>query len=507
MPAAIAAGHEKTTEAARHILEAGGNIFDAALAAMCAACVVEPVLASLGGGGFLLAREANGQTRLYDFFAQTPHQRRPLDQLDFQPIEADFGQVRQTFHIGMGAIAVPGVVRGLFAAHRELGHIPMKTILEPAIDYARQGTLITPQQAYIFSVVAPIYLFSDSARNLYGREHGSRLPLAGEWLYQPQLADALEALEREGDHLFYEGELADLISQQCAERGGQITRRDLSAYQCLERQPLRQPYRNHEFLTNPAPSAGGPLIAFSLALLSEHTFERGAWGSSNHLSTLAQVMARTDKVRESLLHPDGERHEQLLENYRHHLRQSSLRSRGTTHISLVDDAGNAAALTLSNGEGCGHLLPDTGIMLNNILGEEDLNPQGLHCWPTDIRLASMMAPSMLLGPNQLLVIGSGGSNRLRNAILQTLINIADFDLPIAEAVAAPRIHLEGGLLNLEPGFTSETQAALAENYPNRHQWDTLNLFFGGTHSVMLRQAQLDGAGDPRRAGAFLLYNH
>jgi gamma-glutamyltranspeptidase/glutathione hydrolase len=505
LPAAIAAGHDKTAEAASHILDAGGNVFDAALAALCAACVVEPVLASLGGGGFLLARQADGQSQLFDFFAQTPHQRCPTQDLDFHPVEADFGHVQQQFHVGMGSIAVPGMVRGLFSAHRALGSIPMDIIMEPAIHYARQGVTITPQQAYIFTVVAPIYLFSESARNLYGKEKGQRrLPRAGEQLQQPQLADTLEALVREGDALFYEGEMANLIHRQCAERGGQVTREDLAAYRCIERQPLKQPYRDHEFLTNPAPSAGGPLIAFGLSLLSDISLD-WPWGSHEHISSLIGVMAHTQEIRATLQEAEPESHRQLLDNYRRHLRAGSLRTRGTTHISLVDDAGNAAALSLSNGEGCGHMLPGTGIMLNNILGEEDLNPQGFHRWPNHVRLGSMMAPSILHNQETLIVTGSGGSNRLRNAILQTLVNLADFHLPVAEAVAAPRLHLEKGLLNLEPGFPAETLAELATTYPNQHLWDERNLFFGGTHTVTLRRGKLEGAGDPRRAGAYLIW--
>ena len=122
----VAAGHPKTAEAAKLLLEAGGNAFDAALAALCAACVAEPALASLGGGGFLLAH-SDGQTRLFDFFAHTPKRRCPEDELDFYPMLADFGDAHQEFHIGVGSIATPGLIRGLSAVHETLGSIPMPT--------------------------------------------------------------------------------------------------------------------------------------------------------------------------------------------------------------------------------------------------------------------------------------------------------------------------------------------------------------------------------------------
>ncbi|MGB5178913.1 MAG: gamma-glutamyltransferase, partial [Gammaproteobacteria bacterium] len=154
MKGAVAAGHPATAEAAAWILEAGGNAFDAALAGLCAACVAEPVLTSPGGGGFLLAHRDGGKNTLYDFFVQTPLRKRPVSELDFYPIVADFGTAQQEFHIGMGSIATPGTIKGLFQIHSELGTLPMREIVKPAVDFARQGIELNRLQAYIFSIVA-----------------------------------------------------------------------------------------------------------------------------------------------------------------------------------------------------------------------------------------------------------------------------------------------------------------------------------------------------------------
>jgi gamma-glutamyltranspeptidase/glutathione hydrolase len=181
-----------------------------------------------------------------------------------------------------------------------------------------------------------------------------------------------------------------------------------------------------------------------------------------------------------------------------------LAQRGTTHISVIDGAGNAASLTLSNGEGCGHLIPETGIMPNNMLGEEDLNPAGFHRWPLDQRMVSMMAPTMALSENgDKLVTGSGGSNRIRSAILQLLVNRIDRQLPLHDAVHAPRIHLEKGLLSIEGGHSEAEIRALTREWPNYQRWDEINLFFGGAHSVEWVGGGLEGAGDPRRDGVCL----
>jgi gamma-glutamyltranspeptidase/glutathione hydrolase len=148
------------------------------------------------------------------------------------------------------------------------------------------------------------------------------------------------------------------------------------------------------------------------------------------------------------------------------------------------------------------VLPETGIMLNNMLGEEDLNPGGFNRWKPGVRLASMMSPAIAeFADGTRLALGSGGSNRIRSAITQVLINLIDFDMTLAEAVAAPRIHLEGEKISLEPGFSDETRGALEAAVPRSHLWPEKNLFFGGVHTVSIRHGGVfDGAGDPRRGG-------
>jgi gamma-glutamyltranspeptidase/glutathione hydrolase len=184
------------------------------------------------------------------------------------------------------------------------------------------------------------------------------------------------------------------------------------------------------------------------------------------------------------------------------LDRHALFSRGTTHISVADRQGNIASLTASNGEGCGYVLPGTGIMLNNMLGEEDLNYGGFHRWPEGARLASMMSPALAeLADGTRLALGTGGSNRIRSAMTQVLVNLLDFGLPPEQAVQAPRMHLEGEMLSIEPGFDEATLAALIAAAPRHHLWPEKNLFFGGVHTVSIRPGGLfDGAGDPRRGG-------
>ncbi|MGR9073122.1 MAG: gamma-glutamyltransferase [Gammaproteobacteria bacterium] len=505
----VAGGHPETAKTAETILLEGGNAFDAVVAAHLAACVVEPVLSSLGGGGFLLARTADGYERLYDFFVQTPSSKRTAGDTDFYPISADFGPACQEFHIGLGSVATPGTVKGLFAVHRELCSLPMTFLAEPALELARCGVVMNAFQAYIFDVVQAIYLSDAEARKVYcGGDNTQRLLREGERLRQPQLADAIDVLSREGEALFYRGEIAKDIARLCREQGGHLTLGDFAGYRVAVRKPLSVGYREAVLLTNPPPSSGGILIAFALKLLETMEVHRFTTGSTEYLNLLAQVQAMTNQARIDALTDEMSHHpgEHLLDPnyiafYCDQIKGKPVCSRGTTHISIIDGAGNIASLTTSNGEGCGRFAPGTGIMLNNMLGEEDLNPRGFHAWNLNQRMTSMMAPCIAALPDgRQIALGSGGSNRLRTAILQVLLNLIDFGMPLDEAVNAPRLHCEGGLLSVEGGFHPDELKSLLKDYPNHKLWDGKNLFFGGTHSALMGNGQFAGVGDPRRGG-------
>jgi gamma-glutamyltranspeptidase/glutathione hydrolase len=518
MKGAIAAGDTETANAAAEILADGGNAFDATMAALCMAPVSEPVLASLAGGGFLLAHPADGEPVLYDFFCQTPRIKRPAGELEFYPVDVDFGTTTQEFHIGLGAMATPGTVAGLFAVHGDFGSLPMARIVEPAVRLARQGTPISPLQAQILKIVSPIYLATDAVRSLFesGRDPGEVLR-EGEIYHPAAMADVLESLAREGSDLFYRGEIAAEIARCCAGAGA-LTMADLENYQAIRRRPLSRDWRGARIFTNPPPSSGGPLIAFALAMLEQVGRPPGGPHDPGWLMSLADAMAVTNAARTGLGLDEGcdeARVTELLSDpvvagYRETMAGRALKQGGTTHISVIDAAGNAAALSLSNGEGCGHVLP-CGIMANNMLGEEDINPRGYHQWTPDTRISSMMAPTVVARPEgRLIALGSGGSNRIRTAILQVLVNVLGFDMGLRAAIEAPRIHYERGLLNVEAagatgGFNGAATKRFADPFANKVLWDDFSMFYGGVHAVSLDQEdqRFGGAGDPRRGGVYL----
>jgi gamma-glutamyltranspeptidase / glutathione hydrolase len=506
----IAAGHELTARAAEIMLREGGNAFDAVLAAHFAACVVEPVLTSLGGGGFMTARPAGGEPVVYDFFAQTPRHKRPVGEISFYPVMADFGTAQQQFHIGQGTIATPGTVKGAFTIHRDLGSLPMTQIVAPAVRYARDGVAVNRMQAYIFSVVSPIYLATPEARAVFcGGSSKNRVLREGEALRNVRLADTIERLAAQGDGLFYRGEIAREIEAHCREHGGHLTRDDLRRYEVVKRKPLDVEYNGARVMTNPPPSSGGVLIAFALELLREADPAKNGLAGSEYLRLLAEVMALTSRARMDAPDPGCPLtglHARLLDPrylrlYKDEIAWRARAIRGTTQMSVIDSQGNIASMTVSNGEGCGSLVADTGVMLNNMLGEEDLNLGGFHQWAEDSRMTSMMAPTIVeKRDGSVVATGSGGSNRIRTALLQVLMNLIHFEMDAAEAVLRPRIHLEGDKLSVEGGFPPEDVERLIAHYPEHQVWDGMNLFFGGAHTVSAGDVTYAGAGDPRRGG-------
>ena len=484
---AVASGHDRVTAAAAEILRAGGNAFDAAVAAGFAAAVAEPALTSLGGGGFLLAHTAQGRALLFDFFVDTPGRGLRAGELEphFLPVTVRFPASEQVFNVGMGSVAVPGALKGYLHAHRRLGRLPLPEVLAPAIRLARDGVTVNAKQAYFLGLLTPIMTLTAAGQALFAPE--GRYAREGEVLRNPDLAAFLDTLPRGGEREFYEGGLAERIARDMREGAGLLTAADLAAYRVIEREPLPVDYRGYRLLTNPPPAFGGSLVALTLRLMEAREMADLGFGSAAHLALLVAAMREVDRRRaEGYRSPADIGPPDVLDS----LERVRVASGGTTHVSVSDAEGNAASMTTSNGEGSGCFAAETGIMLNNMMGEDDLHPEGFHVSPPGMRVASMMAPSLLLAGDRVrLVLGSGGSKRIRSAMV-------DFGFGPHAAVEAPRLHWDGECAQVEPGFADRTLNELAERWP-LNRWTVRDLYFGGVHAVA---PDGEGAGDPRRGG-------
>ncbi|HZV73957.1 MAG TPA: gamma-glutamyltransferase [Conexibacter sp.] len=499
----VAAGHPLSAEAGAELLRAGGNAVDAALAAMLTSFAAEPLLSGLGAGGYMLVvpgdadaaggpwsgddgQATMGKPVVLDFFVEVPGRGADRERrAELVPIDVSFGDAVQLFNVGAASVGTYGMPHGICTAAERFGRVPLAELAAPAAALARAGVPLNAQQSYVVEILGGIVTLTPEVAAIYAPD--GRVLREGERVRQPALADAIERLGMEGAWPFYEGEVAAKVAALLAEQGGLLTAEDLAAYETVVRAPVRARYRGREVLTNPPPSAGGTLIALALGLLDRED-------GPPSLKALVAAMDATQRERGADF-LDGLDEPGFAERF------LAGRLGSTTHVSVIDGAGGACSVTCSNGEGAGIVVPGTGIHLNNMLGEHDLNPLGFHMFPTGRRLPSMMAPTAVLRDGvPELVVGSAGSNRIRSAILQTIVAALDHGMRAGDAVRAPRIHYEDGVVYAEPGV--DVDALEADGHAIA-RFRALNLFFGGVQAVERDPATgaLSGGGDPRRGGA------
>jgi gamma-glutamyltranspeptidase / glutathione hydrolase len=343
------------------------------------------------------------------------------------PIDVHFSDdAIQRFNVGPSSCGAYGTTLGLTQALERFGSLSLGDLCGRPARAAREGVEVVPMQAFLFEVLEPIFRTSPECSELYAP--GDRLLAEGERFRFPELGDLLDRLGAEGPDFLYSGDVAEASSDWVMARGGLLSREDLVTYEVIEREPARVRYRGREVLTNPPPSSGGILIADALGILER--LDRPL-----DPVVIAEVIASTNSARdEEFL--EGLATEGYLERF---LAKDALdtvatevraRLGNTTHIAVMDAEGACATVTCSNGSCSGVVVPGTGMHLNNMLGEEDLNPLGYHRYEPGERVPSMMSPTVVLREGRPeLALGSAGSNRIRSAILQTILAVVDDGLP------------------------------------------------------------------------------
>ncbi len=439
MKGAIAAGHPLTAETGAAVLESGGNAVDACIAAAFAAAVAEGPLTGPAGGGFLLVHSAEGETTLLDCFFAVPARRTE----EMEEVVIDFDDAgTQTFHVGEASVAVPGLVAGLAEAHRRFGSLPWASLVEPAIALAEGGVERDAPRDFLHRILSGILMRTEEGARVYGDP--SRV-------VTKEIVPTLERIRDAGASA-----VADLLPELAD---------DLAAYRVLECTPLRARVLEHELLTTPTPSKGGSIVLDVLAALAALQ----QWTLDGEASAVGSAYGRS----------------------------AAGGLTGTTHISVVDGAGAAASLSSTLGSGSGVFRG--GTQLNNMLGELDVI--GSEERSPGSRLPSMMTPTLALDAGEpRLVVGSAGSVRLAGAIAQVVWRVLRGS-PVALAIEAPRLHVDGSRLHLEGGWADEEVSALPPSW-DVVRWDGRNLYFGGVSAVERRpDGMLAAAGDPRRGGA------
>jgi gamma-glutamyltranspeptidase/glutathione hydrolase len=505
MRGVVAAGHPLTAQAGADALRSGGNAVDAAVAAVLMSFATESPLTGPGAGGFMLVHTPEGGDHLLDFFIAAPGIGLTEGKVaELEPIDVKFSEEAiQRFNIGPASVGTYGTPAGLAEALGRFGSMPLAELCAGPARAAREGFEVTQMQAFLYEILAPILTHQPEGRTIYAPE--GKLLGAGETIRIPELADLLDRLGAEGHEFLYRGDTARTISHYVLERGGLLSEDDLDSYRVIEREPAHAHYRGRDILTNPPPSSGGILIAYSLDLLERI-------GRPGDLRAIVEVMDRAQRERtEEFL--EGLHVEGYLERF---MREEALASAAhgvksrlgsTTHVSVLDAEGGCASVTCSNGSCSGVIVPGTGVHLNNMMGEQDLNPLGFHRHERGRRIPSMMAPTVVLQDGEPEVaLGSAGSNRIRSAVLQSLLNVVDHGLGARDAVERARVHFEDGVVEAEPGVDEAELSALEREGWTVQRWTEKNLYFGGAQAVArdLETGELSGGGDPRRGGAAVL---
>ncbi len=475
----IAAGHEQTLETAKEILLAGGNAFDAAIAAYLSMFVTEPFMASSGGAGFAMIYH-DKKTRFYDFFCQTPAAKKHFGNLDFKPITVDFGTEQEVFHIGLASAAVPGTIAGIFKLHQDLGSMPFSELIVIPSKLAKEGVILNNFQAHDLKLLAPIINASQEGKKIFYKE--GQLKLKGDLIRQPKMVDFLDFLAQEGHDGFYKGEIAASIEKDSIDQGGFLRRLDFENYKVNVSKTLNIPFQNKTLNLSPLSSLGGMLMAIVLSRISKYS--------------LAETLVYTNAFLQD--------HTKLIQSFKNEtgidpgFTLSNVSTKGTSHFNIKDKKGNAIALTTSIGEGSAYYIPNTDMQLNNMLGESFLLPEGFHNWKTNTRLKSMMSPTMILDLDKELIFagGSGGASRIPFALAQVVINLFQKGMSLKEAIQAPRMHYQENILNLEAENLLQN---LTFDRPKK-VWNETSMYFGGVHAIYNSGKAWEVAGDERRDG-------
>ena len=508
------------------ILKQGGNAVDAAIATAFAEAVTWPTGGNIGGGGFLIYHGADGEATAFDF-----REKAPLASTRTMYLDED-GNVRDNSnHDSLLAVGVPGTVAGMELAHQRFGSLPWEDLLQPAIDLARDGIPISWYLHESFKALKPYWDRYPSSAKVFLREDGSFYQLGDTWR-QPDLADTLKRIQKNGKDGFYRGETARLIADFMHKNGGIITLEDLEEYQAFEREPIRGTYRGYEIVSMPPPSSGGTVLVQMLNILEGFDLKEIGHNSAPYLHLLTEAMRRAYADRANFL-GDPDFNEDLpvtkLISKEHAAAQRAsidldyksdsdparfaqlYESEETTHFSVVDKDGNMVSVTytLEYGYGSKAVVDGAGFLLNNEMGDFNARP-GITLEDGTIgtdanlirpqqRMLSSMSPTVVaIDGVPLFATGTPGGRTIINTVMQTILNVIDHEMNIAEALSAGRIHhqwlpdktlIEGTLLSPDTLMLYEARGH-----------ETRNTSSIGAAMIVYRDPQtgvLSGAADPR----------
>lgn len=451
------------------ILKKGGNAIDASIATAFALAVTHPQAGNIGGGGFLVYRDAKNKATTIDF-----REKAPLAAHSKMFLDGNGNLISGSNHEGLKSVGVPGTVAGLYLAHQKYGVLPWKDLVQPSVDLANKGVILSytlAQHAKSFNKensTSPQFL-----KDYFNNSKGKSIEFGDLWV-QKNLGKTLTLIRDKGKDGFYKGEVAKEIAAYMKANGGIITEEDLLKYEAIERAPLMGSFKDYEIIAMPPPSSGGVAVIEMLNMMEQANLDSIPFNSTPYVHLVAETMRRAFADRaEHLGDPDFNLEMPLkrltskeFAKMRFHNIDKNKASvsdslkfgqiydgKNTTHLSVVDKDGNAVSLTytIEQSYGSGMGSPKLGFLFNNEMG--DFNPQPGYTdqgWligtnpnliQPEKRMLSSMSPTIVTKNGELyLVIGSPGGRTIINTVFQTILNVIAYDMPIKKAIEAMKIH-------------------------------------------------------------------
>ncbi|WP_265444911.1 gamma-glutamyltransferase [Flexivirga meconopsidis] len=497
--AAIAAPNALAAQAGLDVVALGGTAVDAAIAAQAVTYVTEPGIVSALGGAFVNVWPADSDPEVVDGNCEMPGRAAPRERFGhgLRQIDLDYGGGITVF-AGAGSAATPGSFAAYGLAHTRFGKASWADILAPAIDAALRGFRVGQAAgSYLQLVGAELYGFDPVTRAQH--YDGDRPVGPGTLLTNDDLARSLEVIAAEGVSALYTGDLGRAIADHMTTEGGLIGREDLASYRAVRRPASRAIVGHWDVALNPPPSIGGPVLTAMLRSIGERGHDPMT------LIEIQRLVLGYRATHLDLAHDLRFAGSELLLALETTGLESLPTSTDTAHVSVVDGDGMACAITTSAGYSSGVTVPGTGLVLNNCLGEPELNRLGLHALPPGTRLASNMAPTTARSADGVtLAIGSPGADRITTALSQVIARYCLTGDDLQAAIDAPRLHVQ--LTGERVQVDHEPEPAITEairqlGYDDvEHQ--ALAMYFGGVGAAYrTAQGDLGAAGDPRRAAA------
>lgn len=522
--AMVVSAREEASKIGVEIMKQGGNAFDAMIATDLALAVAYPFAGNIGGGGFMVYRKNNGEIGALDY-----REKAPLAAYKELYLDKDGTIIQGKSTLGALSVGVPGTIAGLFAVHEKLGSMPFNQLIQPAIELAKNGVVVTEKQAINLNKYRRDFFPANQKTIFLDKDWKS-----GDVIQYPNLAETLERIRDNGKDEFYKGKTAKILLAYLNDLGGIITREDLEQYDAKWREPIVIDYKNHKVISMTLPSSGGICLAQLLKSVEPFDLNKLGHNSTEYVQLLTEAERRAYADRAHFL-GDMDFVEvpinQLINDayIQHRMNDFSwekatkssdlthgniniIESDETTHYSIVDSFGNAVAVTttLNGAYGSKVYVEDAGFFLNNEMDDFSVKPGVANMFglvgaeanaiAPQKRMLSSMTPTIVEKNGKLLmVVGSPGGSTIITSVLQNILNIVEFNMGMQESVTKPRFHHQWlpDTVKMEPnGFIDPIKISLQQK--GYILDESSNVIIGKVDAILvLPNGKLEAGADPR----------